>query len=242
MAVKVPPRRAAGHGASPLVSLEHLVTRLRHGDPATDRLVEHPLEPHARDHREEEPRDTGWRPEVDLGPHLLLELAERHRLIEGRSAQDRLGGQQRDPPLAERSGHGLGGAGEPYETPGRAGGEIQALQDVVLEALEAELAMETALQDLAQDAADLEVDALEERSGRAEAAVELEGRGGGELALHPIGVACSGVPCLGGVGPAQPRPAHGAQAVLGALRPMHGRRPRGEPLPTGVLLELGAVG
>ena len=48
-------------------------------------------------------------------------------------------------------------------------------RDLVLEALEAELAVEPPLQDLAQDAADLEVDALEERSGRTEPAVELGG-------------------------------------------------------------------
>jgi len=116
---------------------------------------------------------SGRRPEVDLGPDLLLEPAQRHRLVEGCSPQDRLGGEQCDPTLPECSGHRLRRPRQPHEPPRRARREIQALHHVVLEAPEAELAMEAALQDLAQDPADLEVDALEERNGRAESAVEL---------------------------------------------------------------------
>ncbi len=185
-----------------------------------------------RDHREEESRYAGRRPEVDLRPHLLLEPAQRHRLVERRSPQDRLGGEQRDPPLAERSGHYLRRPRQAHEPPRRSRREVEALHHVVLEALEAELAVETALQDLSQDASDLEVHPLEEPNGRAEPAIELEGRGVAEIRLHRLDVRRPGDPI-----PPKPRPANGAQAALGALR--RGRsRSRGQPLVVGVLLDL----
>jgi hypothetical protein len=123
-------------------------------------------------------------------PHPILEPAERQRLVEGRSAQDRLGGKERDPSLAERSGHRLRRPRQPHEPPRRARREVEALHHVGVEAPEAELAVEAPLQDLAQDGPDLEVHPLEERSGLAEAAVEREGRQVGDLSS---GSAAAGV-------------------------------------------------
>jgi hypothetical protein len=92
VAVEVLPCGAGGYGAPPTVALEDLVARRREGDPRRDRVIEKPFQPQPRDHGEEEPRHVGRRPEVDLRAHLLLELSQRHRLVEGRPPQDRLGG------------------------------------------------------------------------------------------------------------------------------------------------------
>jgi hypothetical protein len=83
----------------------------------------------------------------------------------------------------------------------------------VTERVEAELAVETALEHLAHDAADLEVHALEERSGLPELAVEVEGGGLGEIGVDRFGWRRR----RRGLRPSEPRPAEGPQPVLGTL-------------------------
>jgi hypothetical protein len=65
------------------------------------------------------------------------------------------------------------GPGQAHEPARRARREIEPFLDVALEALEPELPVELALDDLAQDPPDLEVHLLQEGHRRAQAAVEL---------------------------------------------------------------------
>jgi hypothetical protein len=110
--------------------------------------------------------------------HLLGALHPTRCALQVRHAQDRERLAGVDLPAAEPGGH-LGrpvlGVGQGYEPPRGARRQVEPLLGEAREALEAQLDEEPTLLDLPQDAAGLEVDILEERSGRAEPAAQLAG-------------------------------------------------------------------
>jgi hypothetical protein len=159
---------------------------------------------HALERVQEELGDVHRRLEHNGRPqprHVIVESPQRHALRVGhprlfrcarpdpRHAQQSLGLERGERSSAERSGQLRGpvlGPRQPHHSARRARGEIEPLRHVALEALEAELAVQPAVDDLAQHRSHLEVDRLQERNGRAEPLIQLVRRARAEAFREAI--------------------------------------------------------
>jgi hypothetical protein len=132
----------------------------------------------------------------------------------GRHGAEKL--QQLDALLAERIGHrGRGGLRprQAHEPARGARGEVEPLLDVALEALEAELSVELAIDHLLEHASNLQIHLLKERNGPPETAVQPARRAAVEAlrqSLERISRPCARTPAS----PAQVGPGTRPQSRL----------------------------